>query len=97
MLRKRTLIGVVAAAFFFRYLRTPVAPSLTPVVSTSPTGLASVSSILIPVASTFIAVTAASSVLIPVASTFIPVGALGDSYAGIEFANGRKPGGRMGS
>ena len=94
MLRKPSLIGIVAAAFLFPV---PADAGSAQVVSTSLTGLASASSTLIPVASTFIAVTAESSVLIQVARTFIPVGALGDSHAGIEFTNGRKPGVRMGS
>ena len=84
MLGKPSLIGAVAVALLFPLPASPVAPSLTPVVSTSPTGLASANSALIPVASTFIAVTAASSVLIPVASTFIPVGALGDDFICIK-------------
>ena len=58
MLRKPSLIGAVAAALFF-----PIPASagsaqkrgLTPVVSRSPTAVASASFTLIPVASTFIA------------------------------------------
>ena len=73
------LIGAVAAVVFSRFQRPPVVP-LTPAVNTSPTAVASASSTLIPVGSTFIAVTAESFTLTPVANTSIPVGALGDDF-----------------
>ena len=80
MLRKFSLIGAVAVALFF-----PIPASAgsafkgaatNPGGKTSPTAERRQVSTLIPVASTFIAVTAASFTLIPVRSTFIPVGQL---------------------
>ena len=78
VLRKFSLIGVGSASLFLPLpaladSASKVAP-LTPVVSTCPTAMVSVSFTPIPVANTFIAVTVARFTLIPVASTFIRVG-----------------------